>query len=92
MAYLVAVQVSNGDWHAYVVAHPSQRYRGDLDVLGRIVPEYCFVEVWDGVRKEDALRLAHTLNGTSKARRREMILERAKPLKLRARGGTPRED
>lgn len=92
MAYLVAVQLSNGDWQAHVVAHPSQRYRGDIDVLGRTVPEYCFVEVWDGVRKDDAVRLAHTLAGTPKARRRKMILESSKPLTLSARGGTLRED
>lgn len=39
MAYLVALQVANGDWHAHIVAHPSQRYRGDIDVLrGRSRP------------------------------------------------------
>lgn len=91
MAYLVAVQVSNGDWHAHVVAHPSQRYRGDVDVLGRTVPEYCFVEVWGGVRKEEALRLAQTLKGVPKARRREAIVESTRHLRLSARGGTIRE-
>ena len=92
MAYLVALQVANGDWHAHIVAHPSQRYRGDIDVLGRTVPAYCFVEVWDGVRREDAVRLAHTLRGVPKGKRRDAILEAARPLRLSARGGTIRND
>lgn len=92
MAYLIAVQVANGDWHAHVVAHPSQRYRGDIDVLGKAVPAYCFVEVWDGVRKDDALRLAHSLKGVPKGKRREVILSAARGLRLSARGGTIRSD
>jgi hypothetical protein len=91
VAYLIAVQVSNGDWHAHIVAHPSQRYRGDIDVLGRTVPAYCYVEAWEGVRKEDAVRLANTLKGTAKPRRREIIVQQTRSLKLSAIGGTPRE-
>lgn len=88
MAYLVAVQVANGDWHAHIVAHPSVRYRGDTDVLGKKVPHFCFIEVWDGIRKEDAARLAYTLKGVSKGKRRDLILETARSLRLSARGGT----
>jgi hypothetical protein len=91
MAYLVAVQEPSGEWHAHIVAFPSYQICGDIDVLGRTVPNYCFVEVWDGVRKEDALRLAQTLRGTPKARRRQLILERAESLKLWARGGAVRD-
>lgn len=88
MAFLIAVQTANGDWHAHVVAHPSQTYCGDIDVIGRAVPAWRYVEAWDGVKKDDAVRLAQTLKGAPKARRRQIILEQTRGLRLSAKGGT----
>ena len=48
MAHLVAIQTSNGEWQAFVVAHPN-RFVGDVDVTGRTVPSYCYMRAWDGV-------------------------------------------
>ena len=73
MAFLIAVQTANGDWHAHVVAHPSQTYCGDIDVIGRAVPAWRYVEAWDGVKKDDAVRLAQTLKGAPKARRQTLF-------------------
>lgn len=87
MAFLIAVQTANGDWHAHVVAHPSQTYCGDIDVIGRAVPAWRYVEAWDGVKKDDAVRLAQTLKGAPKARRRQIILEQTRGLRLSAKGG-----
>lgn len=88
MAFLIAVQTANGDWQAHVVAHPSQTYCGDIDVIGRAVPAWRYVEAWDGVKKDDAVRLAQTLKGAPKARRRQIILEQTRALRLSAKGGT----
>jgi hypothetical protein len=88
MAFLIAVQLKNGDWQAHVVAHPSSAFCGDIDVIGRRVPSWRFIEAWEGVKKDDAVRLAQTLKGAPKTQRRQLILEQAKGLRLSARGGT----
>ncbi|WP_332659014.1 hypothetical protein [Brevundimonas sp.] len=89
MAHLVAIQTSTGEWHAYVVARPSNRFVGDIDVSGRTVPSFCHLRAWDGVPKEDAERLARSLKGVPKAARHAAILKAAEGLRLSASAGTP---
>ncbi len=48
MAHLVAIQTSNGEWQAFVIAQPSNRFVGDIDVTGREVPSFCYMRAWDG--------------------------------------------
>ena len=88
MAFLIAVQTADGGWRAHVVAHPSPTFCGDIDVIGRKVSAWRYVEAWDGVKKDDAVRLAQTLKGAPKALRRQIILEQTRGLRLSAKGGT----
>lgn len=89
MAHLVAIQTSTGEWQAYVVAHPSNRFVGDIDVTGRKVPSFCHMRAWDGVPKAEAERLALSLKGVPKAARHAAILKAAEGLRLSASAGTP---
>ena len=88
MAHLVAVQTSSGEWQAFVVAHPSNRFAGDIDVTGRKVPSFCYLRVWDGVPKAEAERLARSLRGVPKAARRAAILKASEGLRLSASAGS----
>lgn len=88
MAHLVAVQTANGEWLAFVVAHPN-RFVGDIDVTGRTVPSYRHMRAWDGVPKAEAERLAKSLRGVPKAARHAAILKAAEGLRLSASAGTP---
>ncbi|MBX9461148.1 MAG: hypothetical protein KL785_08745 [Brevundimonas sp.] len=88
MAHLVAIQTSSGEWQAFVVAHPSNRFAGDIDVTGRKVPFLlppC--GAWDGVPKAGAERLARSLRGVPKAARRAAILKASEGLRLSASAG-----
>ena len=88
MAHLVAIQTSNGEWQAFVVAHPN-RFVGDVDVTGRTVPSYCYMRAWDGVPKAEAERLAKSLRGVPRRARHAAILKAADGLRLSASAGTP---
>ena len=88
MAHLVAIQTSNGEWQAFVVAHPN-RFVGDVDVTGRTVPSYCYMRAWDGVPKAEAERLAKSLRGVPRIARHAAILKAAEGLRLSASAGTP---
>lgn len=89
MAHLVAIQTSTGEWQAYVVAHPSSRLVGDVDVTGREVPSFRHMRAWDGVPGAEAERLARSLRGVPKAARRAAILKASEGLRLSASAGTP---
>ena len=89
MAHLVAIQTSTGEWQAFVVAHPSNRFVGDVDVIGRTVPSFCYIRAWDGVPKAEAERLALSLKGVPKAARHAAILKASEGLRLSAAAGTP---
>ena len=89
MAHLVAIQTSSGEWQAFVVAHPSNRFVGDIDVTGRRVPSFCYMRAWDGVPKAEAERLALSLRGVPKSARHAAILKASQGLRLSAAAGTP---
>lgn len=88
MACLVAIQTLSGEWRSFVIAHPSQRFQGDVDVVGRKVPPFRYLRAWDGVRKDEAVRLANTLKGLPVAERRAAIWAAADGLRLMASAGT----
>ena len=88
MAHLVAIQTSTGEWQAYVVAHPSNRFVGDVDVTGRTVPSFRYMRAWDGVPKAEAARLARSLRGVPRAARHAAILKASEGLRLSASAGT----
>lgn len=89
MAHLVAIQTSTGEWQAFVVAQPSNRFVGDVDVIGRKLPSFCYMRAWDGVPKTEAERLALSLKGVPKAARHAAILKASEGLRLSAAAGTP---
>ncbi|HYC97291.1 hypothetical protein [Brevundimonas sp.] len=89
MAHLVAIQTSTGEWQAFVVARPSNRFVGDIDVTGRKVPGFCYMRAWDGVPGAEAERLALSLRGAPKASRHAAILKASEGLRLSATAGTP---
>jgi hypothetical protein len=89
MTLLVGVQRTNGEWDNFVVAHKTTPYYTDsVDVLGRKLPRFGYIEVYDGVLKGDMLRLANELKGIPKAQRRSAFLGHVKVLRLSAMGGT----
>jgi hypothetical protein len=88
MACLVAIQTLTGEWRSFVIAHPSQRFQGDVDVIGRKVPAFRYLRAWDGVRKDDAVRLANTLKGLPPTERRAAIWAASEGLRLTATAGT----
>lgn len=88
MACLVAVQTLTGEWRSFVIAHPSQRFEGDVDVIGRKVPPFRYLRAWDGVTKTDAVRLANTLKGLPPVDRKEAIWKASEGLRLMASAGT----
>lgn len=88
MAHLVAIQTSSGEWQAFVVAHPSNRFVGDIDVTGRTVPSFCYMRAWDGVPKAEAERLAKSLRGVPKSARHAAILKASQGLRLSFAAGT----
>jgi len=88
LAHLVAIQTSSGEWQAFVVAHPSNSFVGDIDVTGRKVPSFCYLRAWDGVPKAEAERLARSLRGVPKAARRAAILKASEGLRLSASAGS----
>lgn len=88
MAHLVAIQTSSGEWQAFVVAHPSNRFVGDIDVTGRQVPSFCYMRAWDGVPKAEAERLAKSLRGVPKSARHAAILKASQGLRLSFAAGT----
>ena len=89
MAHLVATQTSTGDWQPFVVAQPSNRFVGDIDVTGRTVPSFCYMRAWDGVPKAEAERLVNSLRGVPKSARHAAILKASQGLRLSAAAGTP---
>jgi hypothetical protein len=89
MAHLVAIQTPAGVWQAFVVAHPSNRFVGDLDVTGRRVPAFRHLQAWDGVPKAEAERLARSLRGVPRAARQAAILKASEGLRLSASVGAP---
>lgn len=89
MAHLVAIQTSAGEWQAFVIAHPSNRFVGDIDVIGRKVPHFSYMRAWDGVPKVEAERLARSLRGVPKSARHTAILKASEGLRLSASAGTP---
>lgn len=88
MAHLVAIQTANGEWEAYVVAHPN-RFVGDIDVTGRTIPSFRHMRAWDGVPGAEAERLALSLRGVPRAERHAAILKASEGLRLSASAGTP---
>lgn len=88
MAHLVAIQTSAGEWQAFVVAHPSNQFVGDIDVTGRKVPGFCCLRAWDGVPRAEAERLARSLRGVPKAARHAAILKASEGLRLSAAAGS----
>lgn len=89
MAHLVAIQTSTGEWETFVVAHPSNRFVDDVDVIGRTVPSFHHMRAWDGVPKAEAERLARSLRRVPKSTRYAAILKAAEGLRLSASAGTP---
>lgn len=89
MAHLVAIQTSTGEWQAFVVAHPSNRFVGDVDVTGRTIPSFRHMRAWDGVAGAEAERLALSLRGVPGAQRHAAILKASEGLRLSASAGTP---
>ncbi|MXO60057.1 hypothetical protein GRI89_10955 [Altererythrobacter salegens] len=88
MAFLVGIQRLNGEWDNFVLPRDPRDYLGAEDVLGRKIPPFRYLEVYDGVPKEDMVRLANALKGLPKDRRHAVFLEHAQLLKKRATGGT----
>ncbi|HYD26377.1 hypothetical protein [Brevundimonas sp.] len=88
MAHLVAIQTSTGEWQAYVVAHPSNRFVGDVDVTGRTAPSFRYMRAWDGVPKAEAERLALSFRGVPKGARHAAILKASEGLRLSFAAGT----
>lgn len=88
MAHLVAIQTSRGEWEAFVVAQPSNRFVGDIDVTGRKVPNFVHMRAWDGVPKAGAERLALSLRGVPRAGRHAAILKASEGLRLSFSAGT----
>lgn len=88
MAHLVAVQTATGEWLSFVVAHPTNRFVGDVDVIGRKVPSFTCMRAWDGVPKAEAERLALSLRGVPGAARHAAILKASEGLRLSFAAGT----
>lgn len=88
MAHLVAIQTSTGEWQSFVVAQPTNRFVGDIDVIGRKVPSFCYMRAWDGVPKAEAERLAKSLRGVPKSARHAAILKASEGLRLSFAAGT----
>ena len=89
MAHLVAIQTSKGEWQSFVVAHPTNRIVGDVDVIGRKVPSFSCLRAWDGVPKAEAERLALSLRGVPRAVRYAAILKASEGLRRSFTAGTP---
>jgi len=88
MAVLVGIQLENGEWDNFVLPRSPKDFCGSVDVLGRTLPCFQYLEAYEKVGKDDALRLARTLRGIPKALRRQAFLDRAGTLRLSAKGGT----
>ena len=88
MAFLVGIQRLNGEWDNFVLAHDPRDDAGSVDVLGRTIPPFRYLEAYDGLHKDDMMRLANALKGVPKDRRRAVFLEHANSLRKRATGGT----
>ena len=89
MAHLVAIQTCTGEWRSFVVAHPTNQIVGDIDVIGRKVPNFVHMRAWDGVPRAEAERLALSLRGVRKAARHAAILKASEGLRLSVAAGTP---
>lgn len=88
MAHLVAIQTCAGEWRSFVVAHPTNRIVGDIDVIGRKVPDFAYLRAWDGVPRAEAERLALSLKGVPKGARHAAILKTSEGLRLSFAAGT----
>lgn len=90
MAILIGIQTPNGEWDNFVMTREPRDVAGSVDILGRTVPCFSYVEGYDGIPREEAERLANSLKGRSKKERHQAFLDTAKNLGLRKRlsGGT----
>ncbi|RYY26467.1 MAG: hypothetical protein EOP62_10060 [Sphingomonadales bacterium] len=88
MAVLIGVEQMNGEWDNMVLARLPQTIAGSIDVLGREVPCFRYVRGYDGLTKEEALRVAKTLRGMPRDRRRAAFEALSKNLRLCVQGGT----
>lgn len=90
MAVLLGVQREDGEWENFILTRvPNIQFlSGCSDVIGRKVPCFRYVEAYDGVPREDAIRIAKQLQGMVRGKRRDAFLDQAKNLRLMARGGT----
>lgn len=88
MAILIGLQLCDGSWDNFVLTREPNPIAGSTDVLGRTVPEFHYIEGFDGVPRADAIRLANSLRGIPKARRQAAFRQSAQGLRRCLQGGT----